>query len=488
MKKEDLVKLINLEIDGYEEKRDFKNIGHVLQSGDGIAQIYGLSDVMAGELITFDKKTVYGMALNLEEDSVGVILFGDIFAIVEGDRAYSSGELLKVPVGDELLGRVISPLGEVLDGGTELKRKSSLEIYRDSQPMFKRVRVSEPLETGIKAIDGLIPIGKGQRELIIGDRHTGKSSIAIDTVINQKDKEVTSIYVVIGQKMSAVAKLLKRLKDNNVKNFVIVSATASDSASLQYVAPYAGSSIAEHFMEKGKDVLIVYDDLTKHAVAYRELSLLLKRSPGREAYPGDIFYIHSQLLERAAVLAKGGSLTALPIVETVSGDLSSYVPTNIISITDGQIYLESKLFNSNIRPSINQGLSVSRVGGDAQLPLMKRVSSSIKIAIAQYEEVASFAKFSSDMDTTTKRQIEKGEKIVELLKQDRSSVDVVTQIVLFYAVGNGNIDNIELKDISEYEKSVALLVKKSKSFRDKIFKAKEVSEVKKDLDKILEQI
>lgn len=495
MKSEDLQKSIELEIKKYEKKLEIQNVGFVVQSGDGIARIYGLKRAMAGELIKFSKDSVYGMALNLEEDSLGVILFGDTKELKEGDEAYSTGKLFTVSVSEDILGRVVSPLGEALDGLGNIKKDKDMFIERDAPKMFDREKVRIPLQTGIKAIDGLIPIGMGQRELIIGDRHTGKSALAIDTIINQKDKDVISVYVSIGQKQASVARIVETLKEKGAfENTVIVSASASDEASLQFIAPYAGCAIAEYFMDLGKNVLIIYDDLSKHAVAYREISLLLRRPPGREAFPGDIFYIHAKLLERAAMLKENdkglkGSITALPIVETLASDVSAYIPTNIISITDGQIYLESNLFNSGIRPAINAGLSVSRVGGDAQNRAMKQIAGHLKIALAQYREIASFSQLSSDLDASTKKQLERGKRIVEVLKQGRGDhLSTQEQIVIFYAVSNSYLDSIPVENIKDFESSVKNNLKKEKKLNERILSDEGIENLKNDLDKFLEKV
>lgn len=488
---ENISKAVELEIKKYKKELDVKSVGYVLQSGDRVAKIYGLENIMSGEMIYFPRSKIYGMALNLEEYSVGAILFGD--EVKEGDEAISTKKLMKIPVSSEMLGRVISPLGIPLDGKGDIKIEKEMDLEQEASPMFNRQKVSIPLETGIKFIDGMIPIGRGQRELIIGDRHTGKSSIAIDTIINQKDKDVISIYVAIAKKQSFVAQTVNRLKESGaMKNTIVISTISSDPAATQFISPYAGCAIAEYFMSQGKSVLIVYDDLSKHAVSYREISLLLRRPPGREAYPGDIFYIHSKLLERAVMLNDengGGSITALPIVETFAGDVSAYIPTNIISITDGQIYLESNLFNSNIRPAINAGLSVSRVGGDAQVPSMKKVASKIKVELAQYREIESFSKLNSEMDDLTTNQIKKGRRIVEILKQDReSSISTSEQIVLFYAISNDLISNLDLDKVDEFESMVLNHMRTSdKKLSNKIL-INSLDEVSKDIDIFINKI
>lgn len=481
----EISKVIELELEKYHKEIDIKEVGNVLQLGDGIARIYGLKNVMSGELLKFPNN-VLGMALNLEESNIGAILFGDYTKIKEGDEVISTGRLLEVPVGDELLGRVVNPLGMALDGKGKINSEKHYPIEREAPKMFDRNRVNIPLETGIKAIDGMIPIGKGQRELIIGDRHTGKTALAIDSIINQKGKDVICVYVAIGQKQSTVARIVDKLDSAGALSYtVVVAATAANISSLQYMAPYAGCAIAEYFMDKGKHVLIVYDDLSKHAIAYREISLLLRRPPGREAYPGDIFYLHSRLLERAAMLSHkiGGSLTALPIVETLAGDVSAYIPTNIISITDGQIYLESSLFNADIRPAINAGLSVSRVGGDAQTKAMKQVASKIKLELAQYREIASFSQFNSDMDKITKAQLERGLRITEVLKQDQYyPLSTEEQIVIFYAVINGYLDSINKESVKRFEKELLQYIKvTNKEILNKIKEEKSLSEDLKNL-------
>lgn len=455
IKPEEISKVILSEIENFHRKVDIANIGTVVEVGDGIARIYGLENTMAGELIEFPDNST-GMILNLEENTVGAVVLGDCKGIKEGDIVKGSGKITSIPAGEELLGRVVNALGTPIDGKGEIKASKYMPIERMAYGIIDRKPVLEPLETGIKAIDGMIPIGKGQRELIIGDRQTGKTAIAIDTIINQKNKNVYCIYVAIGQKRSTVAQLQRKLEETGAMEYTtILAATASEPASLQYIAPYSGVAIAEYFMEKGKDVLIIYDDLSKHAVAYREMSLLLKRPPGREAYPGDVFYLHSRLLERAAKLSDelgGGSITALPIIETQAGDISAYIPTNVISITDGQIFLESGLFNSGYRPAINSGLSVSRVGGSAQVKAMKQVASRIKMELAQYTELLAFSQFGSDLDKATKDQLNRGIRIMEILKQRQyTPMPFEKQIAIFYVVTNGYLDDIDVEDISNFE-------------------------------------
>lgn len=432
-----------------------KNVGSIVEIGDGIARIDGLSQVSYNELVSFPHN-LYGLALNLEEDSVGVVIFGDYKVLKEGDEAQTTGKILQVPVGEALLGRVIDSLGNPIDGKGPVKTPTSYPIEKIAPGVITRQSVNTPLQTGLKAIDSMIPIGRGQRELIIGDRGIGKTAITIDTIINQKDSGVICIYVAIGQKTSKVAQTIDILeKHGAMKHTVVVVASASDSAAMQFIAPYTGCSIGEYFMDQGKDSLVIYDDLSKHAWAYRQISLLLRRPSGREAYPGDIFYLHSRLLERAARLNKdygGGSLTALPIIETQAGDLSAYIPTNVISITDGQIYLEADLFNAGIRPAVNVGLSVSRVGGAAQIKAMKQVAGSLRLDLAQFRSLEAFAQFGSDLDEATKNQLERGKRIVEILKQSQfTPMAVEKQVALVWAVTKGHLDSIEVNKITELE-------------------------------------
>ena len=455
IKPEEVSKVIREEIENYKTSLNISNTGTVLEVGDGIVRIYGLSEVMSGELLEFSNG-VMGMALNLEENNIGAVVFGNCNAIKEGSEVRGTGRVAEVPVGETLLGRVVNALGEPIDGKGNIEATKYLPIERDAYGIIDRKPVTEPMQTGIKAIDGMFPIGRGQRELIIGDRQTGKTAIAIDTIINQKDNNVICVYVAIGQKRSTVAQIYRKLEEKDALDYtIIVTATASEAASLQYIAPYAGSSMAEYFMEQGKHVLIIYDDLSKHAVAYREMSLLLKRPPGREAYPGDVFYLHSRLLERAAKLSDelgGGSITALPIIETQSGDIAAYIPTNVISITDGQIFLETDLFNSGFRPAINAGVSVSRVGGAAQIKAMKQVAAKVKIELAQYTELVAFSQFGSDLDKATRDQLNRGAKIMEVLKQSQySPYSVEEQVVSFYAVTNGFFDEIPTEKVRKFE-------------------------------------
>ncbi len=456
LRPEEISAVIKEQIKNYKNQLDISDFGTVIQVGDGIARVYGLENCMAGELLEFPGN-VYGMALNLEEDNVGAVILGADQEIKEGDIVKPTGAVVEVPVGDEMLGRVVNALGQPIDGKGPVMTKERRPIECPAPGVLQRKSVNQPLQTGIKAIDSMIPIGRGQRELIIGDRQTGKTAIAIDTILNQKGEDVICIYVAIGQKNSTVAQLVQNLTDRGAMDYtIVVSATASDVAPLQYIAPYAGCSIGEAFMYQGKDVLIIYDDLSKHAVAYRAMSLLLRRPPGREAYPGDVFYLHSRLLERAAKLSDelgGGSLPALPIIETQAGDISAYIPTNVISITDGQIFLESELFFSGQRPAVNAGISVSRVGGNAQIKAMKKVSSTVKLELAQYRELASFSQFGSDVDQDTKNRLDHGRMLMEILKQPQySPIPVEKQVMILYAAINHHLSDIELEDIKKFER------------------------------------
>ena len=447
--------LIKQRIGDLDTSATAKNEGTIVMVSDGIVRIHGLADAMYGEMIEFDGG-LYGMALNLEQDSVGVVVLGNYLSLQEGQKARCTGRVLEVPVGPELLGRVVDALGNPIDGKGPIDAKLTDAVEKVAPGVIWRQSVDQPVQTGYKSVDTMIPVGRGQRELIIGDRQTGKTAIAVDTIINQKGQNMHCIYVAIGQKASTVAGIVKTLKEHDAMEYTtVVASTASELAPLQYIAPYAGCAIGEEWMERGEDVLIIYDDLSKHATAYRTLSLLLRRPPGREAYPGDVFYLHSRLLERAAKLSdeKGaGSLTALPIIETQAGDVSAYIPTNVISITDGQIFLESELFFSGVRPAVNPGISVSRVGGNAQIKAMKKVAGTVKLAYAQYRELQSFAQFGSDLDKDTRERLEKGERIVEVLKQPESSpIDVENQIMIIYAVNNNYLKDIEVEDISEFE-------------------------------------
>ena len=450
--------LIKEQIKAYKEELKTETIGTVVEVGDGIAQVYGLDDAMQGELIAFDND-VFGTVLDLSRDRVGIILFGDTSKVKEGDTARCTGQILSIPVGEGFLGRVIDPLGNPLDGKGEIISTKRRPIDVKASGVMQRQSVNEPLQTGIKVLDALVPIGKGQRELIIGDRQTGKTAIAIDTILNQKGKDVICIYVAIGQKESTVANIIEQLKEHDALSYsIVVSASASKPSPLLYIAPYSGVTLAEEFMYAGKDVLIVYDDLSKHAVAYRELSLLLHRPPGREAYPGDVFYLHSRLLERAAKLNDelgGGSITALPIIETQAGDISAYIPTNVISITDGQIFLETSLFHSGVRPAINAGLSVSRVGGAAQTKAVKKVSGTLRLDLASYRELESFTQFGSDLDLSTKSRLNRGKRTVEILKQGlHELVSFEKEAVILYALTKGYLDSIDFSELSAFEKSL----------------------------------
>jgi len=454
----EISRIIKEQIRDYETSVEIQEIGTVLSTGDGIARIHGLDKVAAGELLEFPHG-IFGVALNLEEDNVGAALFGETHMIKEGDTVKRTGRIAEVPVGKSLIGRVVNALGEPIDGRGPIDTKDKRRIEIKAPGIVARQPVKEPLQTGLKAIDGMIPIGRGQRELIIGDRQTGKTAVAIDTIINQKGGNVTCIYVAIGQKRSTVAQVVDRLREVGAMEYtIVVAATASESAPLQYIAPYSGCTMGEHFRDNGGHALLIYDDLSKHAVAYRQLSLLLRRPPGREAFPGDVFYLHSRLLERAAKLSDargGGSLTALPIIETQAGDVSAYIPTNVISITDGQIFLESDLFYSGVRPAINVGISVSRVGGNAQMKAMKQVAGTLRLELAQYREMAAFAQFGSDLDQATQRQLNRGARLVELLKQGQyEPLAVERQILILFAGTNGFVDELPLAVLKRYEQEL----------------------------------
>ena len=458
LRPEEISSVIREQIEKYSTRLDVSDVGTVIQVADGIARIHGLENAMQGELLEFPGE-IFGMVLNLEEDNVGAVLLGDTSKIREGDTVKTTGRVVEVPVGDALTGRVVNSLGQPIDGKGPIETDKYRRIERVAHGVIERKSVDTPLQTGIKAIDAMIPIGRGQRELIIGDRQTGKTAIAIDTIINQKGENVHCIYVAIGQKASTVANIVKTLEEFGAMDYTtIVVSTASDLAPLQYIAPYAGCAIGEEWMENGEDVLVIYDDLSKHAAAYRTLSLLLKRPPGREAYPGDVFYLHSRLLERASRLSDelgGGSLTALPIIETQAGDVSAYIPTNVISITDGQIYLETEMFNSGFRPAINAGLSVSRVGGAAQIKAMKKIAAPIRVELAQYRELAAFAQFGSELDDDTKDKLAQGERIKEILKQPQyQPMPVQYQVIIIYAATNRYLLDIEVKDILRFEKEL----------------------------------
>lgn len=451
----EISELIKSQIKGFEKGVDVEEVGTVISIGDGIARIYGLEKAMAGELIEFPGD-IFGMVMNLEEENVGVAVFGADYTIKEGDIVKRTGRIVEVPVGEEMMGRVVDALGNPIDGLGAITVKEKRQVEVKAPGIVDRQPVTEPLQTGIKAVDAMIPIGRGQRELIIGDRQTGKTAVAIDTIINQKGQDVFCIYVAIGQKQSTVAQIVEKLKEHGAMDYtVIVAATASESAPLQFLAPYTGATIGELFRDSGRHALVIYDDLSKHAVAYRQLSLLLRRPPGREAFPGDVFYLHSRLLERAAKLSDdrgGGSLTALPIIETQAGDVSAYVPTNVISITDGQIYLETSLFHSGVRPAINVGLSVSRVGGSAQIKAMKQVAGTLRLDLAQFRELAAFAQFGSDLDQATQNQLERGKRLVEILKQGQyKPLSVEKQVVAIYAATNGFVDEYPVTSVVKFD-------------------------------------
>ena len=462
LRPEEITKIIRSQIKNYENRLETSETGTVILVGDGIARVSGLDNCMAGELVTFPNGS-YGMAQNLEEDTVSIVILGTAQGIKEGDTVKRTGKVVSVPVGNAMIGRVVDALGQPIDGKGPIAAEAYRPIEMPAPGIIERQHVSRPLQTGIKAIDSMIPIGRGQRELIIGDRQTGKTTIATDTILNQKGKNVICIYVAIGQKRSTVAQVVESLTLNGAMEYtLVVSATASELAPMQYIAPYTGCAIGEHFMYQGKDVLVIYDDLSKHAVAYRAISLLIRRPPGREAYPGDVFYLHSRLLERAAQLSDakgGGSLTALPIIETQAGDVSAYIPTNVISITDGQIFLESELFNSGIMPAVNPGISVSRVGGDAQIKAMKKVAGSLKLLYSQYRELQSFAQFGSDLDADTKARLALGERIVAVLKQrNNAPKEVAQQVCIIYAVTKGYLNTLDLEDVPTFEQQLESLM------------------------------
>lgn len=498
--------ILRRQLSGFESEADIYDVGTVLQVGDGIARVYGLSHVMASELVEFPND-VFGMVLNLEEDSVGCVLFGDSSLVKEGDLVKRTKRVASVPVGDELLGRVVTPLGLPVDGKGPINAKQYLPIERKALGVIQRQPVKEPLQTGITAIDAMIPIGRGQRELIIGDRQTGKTAVAVDTIINQKYthteeakslgiKPVYCVYVAVGQKSSTIAQVVAKLQEHGAMDYTtVISASASEPSPLQFIAPYCGATLGEYYRDNGKHSLVIYDDLSKQAAAYRELSLLLRRPPGREAYPGDVFYLHSRLLERASKLSDelgGGSLTALPVIETQQGDVSAYIPTNVISITDGQIYLESNLFNAGVRPAINVGISVSRVGGNAQIKAMKKVAGSLKLDLAQYRELEAFAKFGSDLDKATLKTLAKGARLVELLKQGQyAPVPVERQVVSIFLGTNEYLDNIVVADVKRFEKEILEYIEiKHNDIFEKIKKEKDLSaetieKIKKAADEFL---
>lgn len=489
LKPEEISSIIKSQIKNYDNKIKLTDTGSVLSVGDGIASVYGLESVMSGELLEFPNK-VYGMALNLEEEVVGTVILGDDSSIKEGDMVKRTGRIVEVPVGEAMIGRVVNALGQPIDGKGDIITDKTRPVECPAPGIMSRKSVFEPLQTGIKSIDSMIPIGRGQRELVIGDRQTGKTSILTDTIINQKGKDVICIYVAIGQKRSTVAQLVSTFEEFGAMDYtIVVSATASESAPLQYLAPYAGAAIGEEFMYNGKHVLIVYDDLSKQAVAYREMSLLLRRPPGREAYPGDVFYLHSRLLERAAKLSDdlgGGSMTALPVIETQAGDVAAYIPTNVISITDGQIYLQPELFYAGIRPAVDPGISVSRVGGSAQIKSMKKIAGTLKLAYSQYRELAAFSQFGSDLDEDTKRRLAQGQRIVEVLKQDEHNpITVENQVIIIYAVINNLLADIELEDIKRFEAELySYMDSVHPEIIEKILKAEDFNE---ELTKAIEE-
>ncbi|MDE6182112.1 MAG: F0F1 ATP synthase subunit alpha [Eubacteriales bacterium] len=492
LRPEEISSVIKEQIKGYTSKLDVSDVGTVIQVGDGIARVHGLEKAMSGELLEFESG-VLGMAQNLEEDNIGVVLLGSDQNVKEGDSVKLTGRVAEVGVGEAIIGRVVNAIGQPIDEKGPINTTGTRPIERVAPGVITRKSVDVPLQTGIKAIDAMVPIGRGQRELVIGDRQTGKTAICIDTIINQKGKDVICIYVAIGQKASTVSRIVRSLEDAGAMDYTtVVSATASDPAPLQFIAPYTGVAIGEEFMENGKDVLIVYDDLSKHAVAYRAMSLLLHRPPGREAYPGDVFYLHSRLLERSARLEDkygGGSITALPIIETQAGDVSAYIPTNVISITDGQIFLESELFNSGVRPAINAGLSVSRVGGSAQIKAMKKIAGPIRIELAQYRELESFSQFGSDLDKDTLERLNHGQRIVEILKQPQyATLEVEKEVVILYAVTKKYLDDVELDRIADFEKEFFNFVEtKYNNIFTSIRETKEMSaEVEKQLIEALE--
>jgi F-type H+-transporting ATPase subunit alpha len=489
----EISRIIKQQIRDYEKTVEIQEIGTVLSTGDGIARIYGLDKVAAGELLEFPHN-IFGIALNLEEDNVGAALFGETHMIKEGDTVKRTGRIAEVPVGQALIGRVVDALGQPIDGRGPIDSKETRRIELKAPGIVARQPVKEPLQTGLKAIDGMIPIGRGQRELIIGDRQTGKTAVAIDAIINQKGGNVICIYVAIGQKRSTVAQVVDKLREAGAMEYtIIVAATASDAAPLQFIAPYSGCTIGEAFRDNGGHALVVYDDLSKHAVAYRQLSLLLRRPPGREAFPGDVFYLHSRLLERAAKMSEAmgsGSLTALPIIETQAGDVSAYIPTNVISITDGQIFLESDLFYSGVRPAINVGISVSRVGGNAQIKAMKQVAGTLRLELAQYREMAAFAQFGSDLDPATQRQLNRGARLVELLKQGQyQPLPVEKQILIIYAGTNGFVDELPLNALKKYEQELYSFMesKHADIFADILKKRELDGELRGKLNKALEE-
>ena len=495
IKTDQITDLLKKQLEKYNNDIDVAEVGEIIEVGDGVARASGLENVMSSELVELSND-VFGMALNLEQDNVGLVLFGDTTKVKEGDIAKRTGKVVEVPVGKEMLGRVVNPLGQPLDGKGPINSSKSLPVERKALGVMARSPVNEPLQTGIKAIDSMVPIGRGQRELIIGDRQTGKTAVAIDAIINQKntqnsDSPVFCVYVAIGQKASTVASLVSELEQQGAMEYtVVVAANASDPAPMQYIAPYAGCAMGEFFRDNGQHALIVYDDLSKQAVAYRQMSLVLRRPPGREAFPGDVFYLHSRLLERASKLSEefgGGSLTALPIIETQEGDVSAYIPTNVISITDGQIYLETNLFNSGIRPAIDVGLSVSRVGGNAQIKAMKKVAGTLRLDLAQYRELEAFAKFGSDLDKATLAQLTRGERMVEILKQNQYvPMTVERQIAIIFAASKGHLDDIEIEKVSEFESNLFDYLEANAS--DQLSSIKESGDLSDDTSKSLDKL
>ena len=495
IKTDQITDLLKKQLEKYNNDIDVAEVGEIIEVGDGVARASGLENVMSSELVELPND-VFGMALNLEQDNVGLVLFGDTSKVKEGDIAKRTGKVVEVPVGKEMLGRVVNPLGQPLDGKGPINSSKSLPVERKALGVMARSPVNEPLQTGIKAIDSMVPIGRGQRELIIGDRQTGKTAVAIDAIINQKntqnsDSPVFCVYVAIGQKASTVASLVSELEQQGAMEYtVVVTANASDPAPMQYIAPYAGCAMGEFFRDNGKHALIVYDDLSKQAVAYRQMSLVLRRPPGREAFPGDVFYLHSRLLERASKLSEdlgSGSLTALPIIETQEGDVSAYIPTNVISITDGQIYLETNLFNSGIRPAIDVGLSVSRVGGNAQIKAMKKVAGTLRLDLAQYRELEAFAKFGSDLDKATLAQLTRGERMVEILKQNQYvPMTVERQIAIIFAASKGHLDDIEIEKVSEFESNLFDYLEANAS--DQLSSIKESGDLSDDTSKSLDKL
>ncbi len=487
--KDYIIEELKKQIEGISNEGEVQKVGEVLEVGDGVVKLTGLSDLMASEMVTFPDGTI-GVALNLEEDQVGVMILGDYKGIKEGDQVTATGKILSIPVGEKMIGRVVNPLGQPIDGKGEIKTDKVYPIEREAAGVIERQSVSQPVQTGIKAIDAMIPIGRGQRELIIGDRQTGKTAVAIDAIINQADQDMICIYVAIGQKESKIARIVAELeKRGAMEHTIIVTAGASESAAFSFIAPYAGTAIGEYFMDQGKDVLIVHDDLSKHAWAYRQISLILRRPPGREAYPGDIFYLHSRLLERSCRRNKeagGGSITALPVIETQAGDVSAYIPTNVISITDGQIYLETDLFYKGIRPALNVGLSVSRVGSAAQVKAMKKVAGKLRLDLAQFRELEAFAQFGSDLDETTKQKIERGKRTVEVLKQGQyEPISVENQVVILYALTNGFIDEVPVEDVTKWEEEFSKFM--NASHREILDEIKEKGEISEELEEELKK-